>query len=71
MSFDDVEVQAEKETKPLYNKFANYFCDDKENLKDIFMQLGTLDDNEVRIKEELFMLLYFFIITFSTRKEVI
>jgi len=26
---------AEEKEKGLYNKFSNYFCDDKENLKDI------------------------------------
>jgi hypothetical protein len=34
-------------------------------------QLGELDDDEIRIKEELFMLLYFFIMTYNTRKESI
>lgn len=48
----------------LYTKFANYFVDDKENLKDIMQQLGSLADDEERIKEELFMLLSFFIMTF-------
>ena len=50
-----------------YFKFSNYFCDDKENLKDIMEQLGNLGDDELRIKEELFMLLSFFIITFDNR----
>lgn len=27
--------KAEEKAKGLYNKFANYFCNDKENLKDI------------------------------------
>ena len=58
----------EKE-KGLYNKFANYFCNDKENIKDIMQQLGALSDDETRIKEELFMLLYFFIMTFERRED--
>ena len=51
----------------LYNKFANFFADDKENLKDIMQQLGSLSDDEERIKEELFLLLSFFILTLGRR----
>ena len=52
-----------------YTKFANFFCDDKSNLKDIMEQLGNLGEEELRIKEELFMLLSFFIITFENRQD--
>jgi hypothetical protein len=34
-------------------------------------QLGYLNEDEVRIKEELFMLLYFFIMTYSSRSNSI
>lgn len=53
----------------LYNKFANFFVDDKENLKDIMQQLGSLSDDEERIKEELFLLLSFFILTLGKRAD--
>jgi len=43
--------------------------DDKENLKDIMQQLAELPDDEKRIKEELFRLLWFFIMTFDSRLE--
>ena len=51
-----------------YYKFCTYFVDNKENLKDIMMQLGTSADGQERIKEELFLLLSFFILTFEYRK---
>jgi hypothetical protein len=67
---DDVMVYAGNERrKGIYNKFSNYFVDDKENLKDIMEKLGNLNDDEIRIKEELFMLIYFFIMTFNKRTE--
>lgn len=53
----------------LYNRFANFFVDDKENLKDIMQQLGSLSDDEERIKEELFLLLSFFILTLGKRAD--
>ena len=54
-----------------YKNFANHFVDDKENLKDIMKQLGEVEDDQERIKEELFMLLSFFILTIENRKNVI
>lgn len=56
-----------KVNKGLYYNFSNYFVDDKENLKDIMQQLGETTDDDERIKEELFLLLSFFIITFPHR----
>lgn len=53
-----------KVNKGLYYNFSNYFVDDKENLKDIMQQLGETTEDDERIKEELFLLLSFFIITF-------
>jgi hypothetical protein len=52
-----------------YFRFSTYFVDDKENLKGIMQQLGNLSDDEERIKEELFLLLSFFILTFEHRHE--
>ena len=43
--------------------------DDNDNLKDIMVQLGTLEDDEKRIKEELFRLLWFFVMTYESRQE--
>lgn len=54
---------------PHYEKFANFFLDDPMNLMDIMEQLGTLPDDEKRIKEELFRLLWFFIMTFYSRQQ--
>jgi len=58
---------AAQDANGYYSKFSNYFCDDKKNLMDIMEQLGNLGEEEVRIKEELFMLLSFFIMTFDNR----
>ena len=71
MFMDDPKMmyKGDEKEKGLYNKFANYFCDEKENLKDIMQQLGILSEDETRIKEELFMLLYFFIMTFEKRED--
>ena len=52
-----------------YFHFASFFVDDKENLKDILRQLGELTDDEERIKEELFMLLSYFILSFEYRED--
>lgn len=52
-----------------YFTFSTYFVDDKENLKDIMQQLGSVSDQHERIKEELFLLLSFFILTFEHRAE--
>jgi len=38
-------------------------------LKGIMQQLGDLSDDEERIKEELFLLLSFFILTFEHRQD--
>lgn len=73
--FDDMSQQkkyGDKDKKHgLYYRFATYFVDDKNNLKDICQQLGSLSDDEERIKEELFLLLSFFILTFEKRQEAI
>ena len=56
-----------RESKGPYTNFATYYVDDKENLKDILRQLGELGDDEERIKEELYLLLSFFILTYEKR----
>lgn len=55
--------------KGLYHNFASYYVDDKENLKEIMRQLGELGDDEERIKEELYLLLSFFILTYERRQQ--
>lgn len=55
--------------KALYYRFSTYFVDNKENLKDIMEQLVQVPDEEERIKEELFLLLSFFILTFELRAD--
>jgi len=64
-------ARANKDEKKygIYYKFANHFVDDKENLKDIMNQLGNCSDDDERIKEELFLLLSFFIMTFEKRAD--
>ena len=54
-----------------YEKFANFFVDDKSNLMDIMRQLGEVEEDQERIQEELFLLLSFFILTIENRKLVI
>ena len=49
-----------------FYRFSTYFVDKKENLIDIMKQLGS--ESQERIKEELFLLLSFFILTFEYRK---
>ena len=60
--------QDEVNPKYPYFRFASYFVDNASNLKNIMMQIGALTDDEERIKEELFLLLSFFILTFENRK---
>lgn len=55
----------------LYYNFSSYYVDDKDNLKDIMEQLVQVADEEVRIKEELFLLLSFFILTWEHRNDKI
>lgn len=55
-----------KSSSPYFN-FSTFFVDDKQNLMDIMIQLGNLNDDEERIKEELLLLLSFFILTFEHR----
>lgn len=62
------EKKNDKSKKSVYYYFSTYFVDDKENLKDIMNQLGMLPDEEERIKEELFLLLSFFILTLENRQ---
>lgn len=62
------EKKNDKSKKSVYFYFSTYFVDDKENLKDIMNQLGMLPDEEERIKEELFLLLSFFILTLENRQ---
>lgn len=54
-----------------YYGFSTFFVDNKDNLKDIMEQLVQVPDEEERIKEELFLLLSFFILTFELRAEKI
>jgi hypothetical protein len=63
----DGQIVIPEKQKGAYFKFSTYFVDDKENLKGIMQQLGNLSDDEERIKEELFLLLSFFILTFEHR----
>ena len=56
----------------LYYKFSSFFVDNKFNLKDIMMQIAVVnDESEQKIKEELFLLLSFFILTFEYRRKAI
>lgn len=56
----------------LYYKFSKYFVDNKHNLKDIMMQISIVsDESEQKIKEELFLLISFFILTFEYRRDTI
>lgn len=55
------------EMKPMYYYFATFFVDDKENLKEITTKLGDLPDDEDKVKEECYLLLSFFILTFENR----
>jgi hypothetical protein len=57
----------EYHSKSPYFKFSTYFVNDKQNLMDIMIHLGNLSDDEERIKEELLLLLSFFILTFEHR----
>lgn len=51
-----------------YYFFSKFFVDNKYNLKDIMVQISTVnEDSEQKIKEELFLLLSFFILTFEYR----
>ena len=54
-----------------YYRFATYYVDNRDNLRDIMKQLLEVSDDEVRIKEELFNLLSMFILTFEVRDEKI
>ena len=58
-------------SKSPYFKFSTYFVEDKQNLKDIMIAIGNLEDDEARIKEELFLLLSFFILTYEHRNQSI
>lgn len=56
----------------LYYKFSKFFVDNKHNLKDIMIQISQVnDESEQKIKEELFLLLSFFILTFEYRRDTI
>jgi hypothetical protein len=56
----------------LYYKFSKFFVDNKYNLKDIMIQISKTDDvSECKNKEQLFLLLSFFILTFEYRRETI
>lgn len=59
------------EYKGPYFKFSTFFVDDKENLIDVMKQLVSVSDDMERIKEELFLLLSFFILTYEHRAEKI
>ena len=66
IAINQEEQVLEEDTRECYYKFSTYFVDDKENLKDVMQQLGQMDEME-RIKEELFLLLSFFVLTFEHR----
>ena len=69
MSLADNQLTIPEKSKGPYFVFSTFFVDDKENLKGIMQQLGSLSDDEERIKEELFLLLSFFILTFEHRQD--
>lgn len=62
-----MEDNLEYSSQSPYFKFSTYFVNDKQNLMDIMIHLGNLSDDEERIKEELLLLLSFFILTFEHR----
>lgn len=62
------EKQPDNSSKPMYYYFSTYFVDDKENLKEILTKLGDLPDDEDKVKEECYLLLSFFILTFENRQ---
>lgn len=56
----------------IYYQFSKYFVDNKYNLKDIMMQIAQVnEESEQKIKEELFLLISFFILTFEYRRDCI
>lgn len=56
----------------VYYKFSKFFVDNKYNLKDIMIQISSTDDiSECKNKEQLFLLLSFFILTFEYRRDTI
>lgn len=55
----------------LYYRFSSFFVDNLANLKDIMEQLVEVPDEEEKIKEELFLLLSYFILTFEHRVDKI
>ena len=64
---EPLEENEEYHSSSPYFKFSTFFVNDKANLIDIMIQLGNLNDDEERIKEELLLLLSFFILTFEHR----
>lgn len=62
----------EKYLKTNYYRFSKYFVDNKYNLKDVMMQILTLnDDTEQKIKQEFYMLLSLFVLTYEYRETMI
>ena len=64
---EPLEDNEEYQSSSPYFKFSTFFVNDKANLIDIMIQLGNLNDDEERIKEEVLLLLSFFILTFEHR----
>lgn len=51
-----------------YYQFATHFVNNKYNLKDVMMQIAVLDDDsEYKLKEEYFLLLSLFLLTYEYR----
>ena len=56
----------------LYYKFCTYYVDNKHNLKNIMELVANVSNgDESKIKEELFLLLSFFILTYEYRIDTI
>jgi len=56
----------------LYYKFCTYYVDNKHNLKNIMELVANVShEDESKIKEELFLLLSFFILTYEYRVDTI
>jgi len=69
---EDIKLDSKKYEGMPYYKFATYFVDNKNNLKNIMeLVAGISNDPESKINEELFLLLSFFILTYEYRCDAI